>query len=91
MTTILATFVIALSLSLMLTPLARRLGIRLGAMDLPEERKIHTRPIPRTGGLAIFLVFLFTLLISSFFNTDISNMLVMDRKKIFLKVLSLKL
>lgn len=36
------------------TGLMRRLGARLGQLDKPGERKIHTRPIPSTGGVAIF-------------------------------------
>ncbi len=38
------------------TPIARRLSLRLGVLDLPDrERKIHTEPVPTLGGLAIFL------------------------------------
>ena len=36
-----------------LTPAARALAIRLGAIDRPDERRIHTVPTPRFGGLAI--------------------------------------
>ncbi|MEO5989724.1 MAG: MraY family glycosyltransferase [Candidatus Eisenbacteria bacterium] len=36
-----------------LTPLARRLALRLGAIDIPDARRIHTTPMPRFGGLAI--------------------------------------
>lgn len=40
-------------LSLALTPLARRLALRVGAIDLPDARRVHTTPTPRFGGLAI--------------------------------------
>ena len=36
-----------------LTPLVARLAVRIGAIDLPGERKLHTAPIPRLGGLAV--------------------------------------
>jgi UDP-GlcNAc:undecaprenyl-phosphate GlcNAc-1-phosphate transferase len=36
------------------TPLARYIAPRLGMMDEPSARKVHFRPIPRLGGLAIF-------------------------------------
>jgi UDP-GlcNAc:undecaprenyl-phosphate GlcNAc-1-phosphate transferase len=36
-----------------LTPLARWLAVRLGAIDLPNERKIHHGAMPRLGGLAV--------------------------------------
>lgn len=51
-------FVQALAASLVLTPVARALGPRLGMIDAPTlERKIHTTPIPRSGGLAVFAAF----------------------------------
>lgn len=40
-----------------LTPCVRRLALRLGAVDEPGERKVHTEPMPRLGGLAIFGAF----------------------------------
>ena len=35
------------------TPLARALAVRLGAIDMPDARRIHSVPTPRFGGLAI--------------------------------------
>jgi len=43
----------SISSALILTPAARWLGARVGAFDIPLERKVHKKPIPRTGGLAI--------------------------------------
>jgi len=41
-----------------LTPLVIRLAPRLSAIDTPDdERRVHERPIPRTGGLAVALAF----------------------------------
>ena len=59
-------FVTAFVLSLILTPLARWLGTRLKAFDYPTDRKIHVRPIPRTGGLAIIISVILTNIIFSF-------------------------
>ena len=75
MTTILAIFIISLILSLVLTPLAGRLGERFGALDVPGERKVHSSPIPRCGGLAIVAAFLFTLALSTLITTGVSNKL----------------
>jgi len=42
-----------------LTPLVRKLAFRVGAVDVPkDDRRVHTKPIPRMGGLAIFIGFL---------------------------------
>ena len=45
----------ALALVVVLTPLVTRLAIRLGAFDMPgrDRPRVHTKPIPRIGGLAI--------------------------------------
>lgn len=83
MTTILFTFVIALVLSLLLTPLAIKLGIRLGAMDIPNNRKIHHSPIPRTGGLAIFMAAMATVGITWFLGTSVSELMILDREILF--------
>lgn len=40
------------------TPLARALAIRVGALDTPDARRIHSVPTPRFGGLAIALAVL---------------------------------
>lgn len=51
-------FAQTLAASLILTPLARRHGEALGLVDRPTlERKIHTVPTPRSGGVAIFAAF----------------------------------
>ena len=44
---------VASALVAALTPPAMRLGRRWRIVDMPGARKVHRRPIPRTGGLAI--------------------------------------
>ena len=41
------------ALALALTPLVGRASALLGLVDAPDERKVHTRSVPRTGGLAV--------------------------------------
>jgi UDP-GlcNAc:undecaprenyl-phosphate GlcNAc-1-phosphate transferase len=45
--------VTAALLAAVLTPLVARLAVAVGALDMPGDRKIHTGPIPRLGGLAV--------------------------------------
>lgn len=40
---------------LLVTPAARALAVRVGAVDQPDERRVHQRPTPRLGGLALFV------------------------------------
>ena len=44
--------------SAILVPLAKKCAIHTNALDIPNERKVHKKPIPRMGGLAIFGAFL---------------------------------
>ncbi|MBI2239119.1 MAG: undecaprenyl/decaprenyl-phosphate alpha-N-acetylglucosaminyl 1-phosphate transferase, partial [Actinobacteria bacterium] len=48
-------FAASAGVSFLATPLVRRLAIRVGAIDHPSDRKVHPRPTPTMGGLAIFL------------------------------------
>lgn len=40
-----------------LVPLVKRLALRVGAVDKPNQRKVHQGLMPRMGGLAIFIGF----------------------------------
>lgn len=51
-------FVLAMALSFMLTPVAKSFAFRVGAIDVPKDsRRMHKKPIPRLGGIAIFTAF----------------------------------
>ena len=39
-------------------PIVKKIAIFIGAMDIPNERKIHKDPMPRLGGLGIYGGFL---------------------------------
>lgn len=46
-------FVLAAAIAWLLVPYTEKLAHRLGAIDHPRERSLHTQPTPRLGGLAI--------------------------------------
>lgn len=50
-----AAFLVALVVAALLTPIVRRLGLRLGAVSEPGGRHVHRASIPRLGGIAIAL------------------------------------
>ncbi|WP_269542318.1 hypothetical protein [Cerasicoccus fimbriatus] len=58
-----AVFGIGFVVSLILTRIMIRVGPAIGMIDMPDERRIHTKPIPRAGGVAVFIAFNFTLLL----------------------------
>jgi UDP-N-acetylmuramyl pentapeptide phosphotransferase/UDP-N-acetylglucosamine-1-phosphate transferase len=53
--TVLVSFLSALALSLLTTPIVIDVARRRGLVDLPSDRKVHQEPIPRVGGISIFL------------------------------------
>ncbi|HUP27817.1 MAG TPA: MraY family glycosyltransferase [Chloroflexia bacterium] len=48
-------FMGALVLSVLATPMAKRVARRYSVMDAPSARKVHASPVPLLGGLAIYL------------------------------------
>jgi len=64
-----ATAVIALLIALAITPLVKKFANRIGAIDVPKDNtRMHTTPIPRLGGLAMFVAFLLGVLLFSELN-----------------------
>ena len=51
-------FVIAAGVALLITPGVIFLAARTGAMDAPDARKVHKKPIPRIGGIGIYAAFM---------------------------------
>lgn len=59
-------FVVAAVVTIALTPLARKLAIKLDAIDYPSARRVNMLPIPRMGGVAIFGGILAALVVAGF-------------------------
>jgi UDP-GlcNAc:undecaprenyl-phosphate GlcNAc-1-phosphate transferase len=56
MNTYLVIFLIALGASLFLTPVIRRVCQKVELLDIPKDyRRLHITPIPRLGGVAVFI------------------------------------
>jgi len=53
-----AAFVVAALLALVLTPLVRRMSLRMGTIDEPNHRRVNAAPVPRGGGIAVAVAFL---------------------------------
>ena len=52
------TFLVALAVTFVLTPVVKNFAIRIGAVDKPDARKVHHGLVPRLGGLAIYAGFM---------------------------------
>lgn len=66
---------LALVFVLAVTPLVRKLAIKLKAIDQPEERKVHQTLMPRMGGLAICLSFWAVVLLTQGLTREIIGLL----------------
>ena len=42
----------------LIIPFVKKIALHINALDIPDARKVHTKPIPRLGGLGIFVGFL---------------------------------
>jgi UDP-GlcNAc:undecaprenyl-phosphate GlcNAc-1-phosphate transferase len=52
---LLTLFAVALVVTTLLVPLVRRIAIRFGIVDMPGPRRVNKKPIPRMGGVAMFV------------------------------------
>ena len=48
-------FAVAFAVTFACVPLSKRIAHRLGAIDYPSNRRINAEPIPRCGGIALYL------------------------------------
>lgn len=55
-------FIIAAGVALLVTPGVICLAGKTGAMDAPDARKVHKKPIPRIGGIGIYVAFMVAIL-----------------------------
>ena len=68
---------VAFVVSIALTPFVKRLAVKVGAVDVPgEARRVHDHPIPRMGGLAIFLGFLVSMLLFVDITQEVRGILI---------------
>ncbi len=63
----------SLLLAILVTPLVVWVASRIGAVDRPGVRAVHTRPIPRIGGVAIFLAAVTLIISVVFLNNNIGQ------------------
>lgn len=53
-------FITAVFIAFIITPLVIKLAFAVKAVDIPkDQRRIHNKPMPRMGGLSIYISFLF--------------------------------
>lgn len=59
------------------TPIVKGLAIKVGAVDVPKDnRRMHKKPIPRMGGLAIAIAFLLSAILFSDLDQQMRGILI---------------
>jgi UDP-GlcNAc:undecaprenyl-phosphate GlcNAc-1-phosphate transferase len=69
---LIAAFAGAALLALALTPVVRRIAIQIGMVDVPERRRVNTRPVPRAGGIATMTAFVLVALVAIGVNDQLA-------------------
>ena len=68
--------VVAMAVAFVLTPVVKSFAQKVGAMDVPKDsRRMHKVPIPRLGGLAIFLGFMVSVILFADINRQMQGIL----------------
>ena len=71
-----AALVTALVISFLMCPLVKSFAYKIGAIDVPKDnRRMHKKPVPRLGGLAIFLGFIVSMLIFAHISGEMQGIL----------------
>lgn len=55
---VIAIVVITMLFVMLFIPIVKKIAVYIGALDIPDKRKVHKTPIPRLGGLGIYAGFL---------------------------------
>src|SRR5262249_9145210 len=76
-------FILSMLCGTILTPIVRQVAHRKGALDHAlSSRKIHRRPVPRLGGIAIVLAFYAPLLSLMLFQTGVGMLFLAERQHV---------
>lgn len=67
---------ISFLVSFFATFIVKKIAIYVNALDIPNERKIHKKPMPRLGGLAIFAAFLVGYILFGSISTQMISILI---------------
>ena len=66
----------ALAISFLMTPVVKTFAYKVGAIDVPKDnRRMHKVPVPRLGGLAIFIGFMVSILLFAEINREMKSIL----------------
>jgi UDP-GlcNAc:undecaprenyl-phosphate GlcNAc-1-phosphate transferase len=62
-------------ISYLLVPMTIMLSEKMGALDYPDRRKVHPKPTPLLGGLAVYLAFIISMFANFIFSTAVRGII----------------
>ena len=57
-------------------PIIKKVAVYINAIDVPNQRKVHRVPIPRLGGLGIYLGFLLGYMLFGYESVQMNSILI---------------
>ena len=76
-TWVIVAMVLAMAVTFAVTPLVKIFAFKINAIDVPKDnRRMHTMPIPRIGGLAIFFGFFISIIVSGNMTMPLRGILI---------------
>jgi len=73
---VLMALLLAMVVSFLMTPVVKTFAYKVGAIDVPkDDRRMHKVPIPRLGGLAIFIGFMVSILLFADITSEMKSIL----------------
>ena len=71
-----AALLVAMAISFLMCPLVKSFAYKIGAIDVPKDnRRMHKKPVPRLGGLAIFMGFMVSILLFASIDHEMQGIL----------------
>lgn len=71
-----AALLTAMVVSFLMCPMVKSFAYKIGAIDVPKDnRRMHKKPVPRLGGLAIFLGFIVSMLLFAHVDHEMQGIL----------------
>lgn len=70
------TFLAALAVTFILTPAVKNFAVQIGAVDKPDARKVHHGLVPRLGGLAIYVGFMVSVILTVGFTYEMTGIMI---------------
>jgi len=67
---------LAFAITYFLVPFVIKISFKIGALDVPEERRIHRKPTANIGGVAIYLGFVITAILSLELSKEVLGILI---------------